>query len=83
MHSIPLCKNIPNLGLRDLPPLGLDSGSLAEDFLHYLTHNLCRDRNCLSIHYSYQALALSAGGTPVTPMTRETASASITCPWSF
>lgn len=59
MHSIPLCKNIPNLGLRDLPPLGLDSGSLAEDFLHYLTHNLCRDRNCLSIHYSYQALALT------------------------
>ncbi|MFA7534666.1 MAG: glycogen/starch/alpha-glucan phosphorylase [Desulfuromonadales bacterium] len=52
-HSIPL----PDL--TELPPLGMDSASLARDFRHYYTHNLGRDKHCRSVHYAYEALALA------------------------
>ena len=43
--------------LTDLPPLGMDTESLTEDFRHYFTHTLGRDRHCRSTHYHYKALA--------------------------
>ncbi|MBT1070595.1 glycogen/starch/alpha-glucan phosphorylase [Pelotalea chapellei] len=46
-------------GLTELPPLPLDVPSLSEDFRHYYTHNLGRDKYCRSIHYHYAALALT------------------------
>ncbi|ABB32985.1 glycogen/starch/alpha-glucan phosphorylase [Geobacter metallireducens RCH3] len=46
-------------GLTDLPPLPRDVPSLMEDFRHYYTYNLGRDKFCRSVHYHYKALALA------------------------
>ena len=46
-------------GITELPPLPMDAASLAENFRHYYTHNLGRDKYCRSIHYNYAALALT------------------------
>ena len=46
-------------GITELPPLPMDVSSLANDFRHYYTHNLGRDKYCRSIHYHYAALALT------------------------
>lgn len=45
--------------LTELPPLGLQAIDLSRHFRHYYTHNLGRDRHCRSIHYAYEALALT------------------------
>jgi len=52
-------KDHPNFKLTDLAPLGMDAMSLAEDFRHYFSHTLGRDRYCNSPHYHYKALALA------------------------
>ncbi len=44
--------------LTEIPPLGLDAAALGQDFRHYYTNNLGRDRNCRLSHYAYEALAL-------------------------
>ncbi|NOY12163.1 MAG: glycogen/starch/alpha-glucan phosphorylase [Deltaproteobacteria bacterium] len=44
--------------LTDIPPLGLDSTTLARAFRHYYTNHLGRDKNCNLLHYAYEALAL-------------------------
>jgi starch phosphorylase len=45
--------------LTDLPPLGLDKNSLSFDFRRYFSHTLGRDRHCRSLHYPYEALAMT------------------------
>lgn len=52
-----VCEANGHNGLTDLPPLGMDTKSLTEDFRHYFTHTLGRDRYCKSTHYHYKALA--------------------------
>ena len=52
-------KTIYSPGLTELPPLSLDMPQLMDDFRHYYTYNLGRDRYCRSIHYHYKALALT------------------------
>ncbi len=49
----------PIATLTDLPPLGMDSESLALDFRRYYTNTLGRDRYCRSLHYAYDALSLT------------------------
>ncbi|MCD6582003.1 MAG: glycogen/starch/alpha-glucan phosphorylase [Desulfuromusa sp.] len=44
--------------LTNVPPLGMDATELEDDFRHYYTNNLGRDRNCRLTHYAYEALAL-------------------------
>lgn len=44
--------------LTAIPPLGMDAAELENDFRHYYTNNLGRDRNCRLTHYAYEALAL-------------------------
>ncbi|SHI90163.1 starch phosphorylase [Malonomonas rubra DSM 5091] len=44
--------------LTDIPPLGLDSTTLARAFRHYYTNHLGRDKSCNLLHYAYEALAL-------------------------
>ena len=46
-------------GLTELPPLGMDAESLAEDFRRYLSHTLGRDKYSDSLHYPYDALVLA------------------------
>jgi len=55
--STKLIKNCPNDSTFDLPPLSLDADGIAHDFKHYYVHTFGRDRQCLSAHYPYQALA--------------------------
>ncbi|MEO5343528.1 MAG: glycogen/starch/alpha-glucan phosphorylase [Gammaproteobacteria bacterium SHHR-1] len=52
-----LCEADSHNQLTDLDPLGMDSDSLIQDFRHYFTHTLGRDRRCCSNHYYYKALA--------------------------
>lgn len=51
--------SLPNPNLSELPPLGMDSHSLTQDFRKHFAHTLGRDRHCLSNHYPYRALALA------------------------
>jgi len=44
--------------LTEVPPLGIDAAALENDFRHYYTNNLGRDRYCRLTHYAYEALAL-------------------------
>ena len=53
LHSSP----VPNL--TELPPLGMDSESINEDFRRYFTLTLGRDKRCRSTHYPFVALALA------------------------
>jgi starch phosphorylase len=46
-------------GLTELPPLAMDIPTLVDDFRHYYTYNLGRDKYCRSIHYHYKAMALT------------------------
>ncbi len=55
--TTPVC--IPDVALTDLPPLGLDTESLKEDFRAYFNHTLGRDKYCQSHHYKYEALAFT------------------------
>ncbi|MHB1400028.1 MAG: glycogen/starch/alpha-glucan phosphorylase [Trichloromonadaceae bacterium] len=45
--------------LTELPPRGLTVDSLTEDFRRYYTLTLGRDKHCRSVHYAYEALALT------------------------
>jgi glycogen phosphorylase len=49
----------PSPKLTELPPLGMDAPSLAADFRRYYSHTLGRDRDCRSLHYTFEALALT------------------------
>ena len=53
-----LQSSTPLAGLTELPPLGMDTHSLVDDFRRYYTYTLGRDRHCRSAHYAYDALAL-------------------------
>ena len=55
----PLDPNTLRDSLTELPPLGMDIFDLVEDFRHYYTYTLGRDRHCRSPHYAYQALVLT------------------------
>lgn len=44
--------------LTKVSPLGTDPASLENDFRHYYTNTLGRDRYCRLTHYAYEALAL-------------------------
>lgn len=45
--------------LTQMPPLGMDTESLAKDFQRYFSHTLGRDKRCSSSHYPYAALVLA------------------------
>lgn len=49
-------------GLTELPSLPEDSKSLKNDFRHYFTYYLGRDKYCRSRFYYYKALALAVRG---------------------
>ncbi len=55
----PLQKSTPAQELTELPPLGMDSDSIAEDFRRYFSLTLGRDKRCRSTHYPYTATALA------------------------
>lgn len=55
----PLDPNTLRESLTELPPLGMDIFDLVEDFRHYYTYTLGRDRHCRSPHYAYHALVLT------------------------
>ncbi len=59
MNFIPLRNSKPHPELTELPPLGLDADSIAEDFRRYFSHTLGRDRHCRSTHYPYIALVMA------------------------
>ena len=59
MYAKDLRLSHPIPELTELPPLGLEAESLAEDFRRYYTLNLGRDKHCRSVHYAYEALALT------------------------
>ncbi|MEJ2200662.1 MAG: glycogen/starch/alpha-glucan phosphorylase, partial [Desulfuromonadaceae bacterium] len=48
-----------NETLTELPPLGMDVFDLVEDFRHYYTYTLGRDRHCRSPHYAFHALVMT------------------------
>lgn len=54
-----LRKSKPKADLTDLPPLGMNTEALTEDFKHYYGHTLGRDKNCKSTHYPFKALVLT------------------------
>jgi len=59
MYAKDLRLSHPIPELTELPPLGLGAENLAEDFRRYYTLNLGRDKHCRSVHYAYEALALT------------------------
>ncbi len=58
-HAEDIVNNRPKSLLTEMPPLGLDVASLAEDFRRYYSHHLGRDKNCTTPHYLYEALVLT------------------------
>ncbi len=54
----PLCKSTPTEEITDLPALGTDTKSLGDDFRHYFSHTLGRDKRCRFAHYPYKALSI-------------------------
>jgi starch phosphorylase len=58
MPTKPL-KSVPTPALTDVPALGMKAKPLAQDISRHFNHTLGRDKNCLSAHYSYSALALT------------------------
>ncbi|QBQ55018.1 glycogen/starch/alpha-glucan phosphorylase [Nitrosococcus wardiae] len=54
-----VCNIIPPSKLTELPPLGMDRDSLANDYKGYFGRFLGRDESCVSKHYLYFALALT------------------------
>ncbi len=59
MFFEPLRKSQPTADLTELPALGMDKISIADDFRNYFSYTLGRDKRCLSTHYPYSALALT------------------------
>ena len=45
--------------LSEMPALGMDAETLADDLRHYYTCTLGRDRDCRLTHYVYEAVALA------------------------
>jgi starch phosphorylase len=54
----PLRTSQPHPDLTTVPPLGMATAELAEDFRRHFSTTLGRDRFCMSRHYPYTALAL-------------------------
>ena len=54
----PLCKSAPTEEITDLPALGTDAKSLGDDFRHYFSRTLGRDKRCRFAHYPYKALSI-------------------------
>jgi starch phosphorylase len=60
MPSTTLRQSTPIASLTELPPLGMDTDSIAEDFRRLFLHTLGRDKySASSSHYTYMALALA------------------------
>lgn len=59
MYAKDLRLSHPVPQLTELPPRGLAADSLTEDFRRYYTLTLGRDKHCRSVHYAYEALALT------------------------
>lgn len=60
MPTKALLRSSPIPSLTELPPLGMDTDSIAEDFRRYFLHALGRDKYSVSSpHYPYMALALA------------------------
>jgi starch phosphorylase len=59
MEMKELCKSKPVEDLTDLPPLQFSAAAIGEDFRHYYTYSLGRDRTCRSLDYSYHALVFT------------------------
>lgn len=59
MPSRYICNIIPPSKLTELPSLGMDRKSLANDYKGYFGRFLGRDESCVSKHYLYFALALT------------------------
>ncbi|MFM1891139.1 MAG: hypothetical protein RLZ44_216 [Pseudomonadota bacterium] len=55
----PGCAQYLHGGVNNLEPLGMDADSISDDFNHYFSHYLGRDKYCDAPHYSYAALALA------------------------
>ncbi len=55
----PLQNSSPIPDLTEMPPLGMSEEAIAQDFRHYFSHHLGRDRRCKSTHYPYAALSLA------------------------
>lgn len=58
-HKSKLTKSTPARQLTELPPLGMDPQALGLDYRRYYSHTLGRDRYSRSLHYAYEALALT------------------------
>ncbi len=58
-HFVPLVLSRLNDRLNNLPPLRMDAEGLKDDFRHYFTHTLGRDKECTNTHYPYMALAMA------------------------
>ncbi|MDS4058849.1 MAG: glycogen/starch/alpha-glucan phosphorylase, partial [Candidatus Contendobacter sp.] len=52
-------RSTPASWLTELPPLGMDTKSIAADFRHYFSHTLGRDRHTKYAYYMYEALVLT------------------------
>jgi starch phosphorylase len=60
MPTKALLRSIPIPSLTELPPLGMDADSIADDFRRFFLHALGRDKYSVSSpHYPYMALALA------------------------
>lgn len=59
MHFKRLVRSKPTRELTELPALGMDAESFAEDYRRYFTYTLGRDKLCTSIFYPFQALVLT------------------------
>ncbi|MBY0577980.1 MAG: glycogen/starch/alpha-glucan phosphorylase [Burkholderiales bacterium] len=59
MPNKPLVRSNPVPNITELPPLGMNRADLVEDFRRHFTHTLGRDRYSQSVHYVYNALAIT------------------------
>ncbi len=57
--DLPHCSPVSNEHLQDPPPQAMDADAVSEDFRHYYSYHLGRDKSCVSSHYTYAALALT------------------------
>ena len=59
MPNKPLVKSNPIPNITELQPLGMKERDLVEDFKRHFTHTLGRDKYSQSVHYVYNALAIT------------------------
>ena len=52
-------KSKPVESLVEMPALGMDVDTISEDYRHYFSHTLGRDKSCTTLHYHYEALVMA------------------------